>query len=97
VSAKAVHTISIFMRQFIERGQGEVRKLAEALCVFFKVMLVEQTARKSINKRRITYNLRLEEFVKRSVVIAMTVLKYHKESRQVIWKYQESGAELGPQ
>lgn len=35
--------------------------------------------------------------MKRLVVIAMTVLKYHKESRQVIWKYQESGAELGPQ
>ena len=39
----------------------------------------------------------MEEFVKRSIVIAMTVLKYHKESRQVIWKYQETGAELGPQ
>jgi hypothetical protein len=59
--------------------------------------MLEQAERRAINKRRITYNLRFEEFVKRSVVIAMTVLKYHKESRQVIWKYQESGAELGPQ
>jgi hypothetical protein len=59
--------------------------------------VLEQAERRAINKRRITYNLRFEEFVKRSVVIAMTVLKYHKESRQVIWKYQESGAELGPQ
>jgi hypothetical protein len=61
------------------------------------VLVLEQAERRAINKRRITYNLRFEEFVKRSVVIAMTVLKYHKESRQVIWKYQESGAELGPQ
>lgn len=87
-----MHTISTFMKLYIERGQGEVRKLSESLCVFFKVMLLEQTAKKSLNKRRIMYNLRYEEFVKRSVVIATTVLKYHKESRQVIWKYQESGA-----
>ena len=60
MSAKAVHTISIFMRQFIERGQAEVQKLAEALCVFFKVMLLEQSAKKSINKKKVSYNLRME-------------------------------------
>ena len=27
----------------------------------------------------------------------MTVLKYHKESKQVIWRYMDAGAELGPQ
>jgi hypothetical protein len=35
-----------------------VRKLSEALCVFFKVMLLEQAAKKSLNKRKIMYNLR---------------------------------------
>ena len=46
----------------------------------------------SINKSKVVYNLKMEEFVKRSVVIAMTVMKYHKESRQITWKYQEDGA-----
>lgn len=43
------------------------------------------------------YNLKFEEFIKRAVLIALTVLKYQKESRLVIWKYQEAGAQLGPQ
>jgi hypothetical protein len=41
-------------------------------------VLLMQAQRKTINKHRITYSLKMEEFVKRSVVIAMTVLKYHK-------------------
>lgn len=52
------------------------------------MLLLKQGEHKSINKRRVTYNLKIEEFVRRAVVIAMTVLKYHKESRQIIWKYQ---------
>ena len=74
-----------------------MRKISEWLCIFFKVMLQEQGARRVVNKKKIVYNLKLEEFIKRAVIIAMTVLKYQKESRQIIWKYQESGAELGPQ
>ena len=27
----------------------------------------------------------------------MTVLKYHKESKQIIYRYMGAGAELGPQ
>ena len=50
-----------------------------------------------INKKKIVYNIKIEEFVKRAIVIAVTVLKYQKESRQVIWTYYEAGAELGPQ
>jgi hypothetical protein len=97
VSARSVHTISLFIKQYIERGQREVRKLSEWLCVFFKVILKAQTSRKMINKKKIVYNLKMEEFIKRAIVIAMTVLKYQKESRQIIWRYQEAGAELGPQ
>lgn len=74
-----------------------MRKLSEWLCVFFKILLLEQSSRKTINKLKVTYNLKLEEFVKRAMIIASTVLKYHKESRQVIWTYSEAGAELGPQ
>ncbi len=88
VSARSVHTISIFIKQYIERGQREVQKLSELLCVFFKIVLVEQASRKSINKKKIVYNLKLEEFIKRAVLISMTVLKYQKESKQVIWRYQ---------
>lgn len=40
-----------------------------------------------LNKKKISYNLKIDEFTKRAVVIAVTVLKYHKESRQIIWKY----------
>lgn len=59
VSAKSVHTISIFVKQYIEKGASQVRKLSESLCVFFKVLLLKQGERKTINKRKITYNLKM--------------------------------------
>ena len=74
-----------------------MRKLSEWLCVFFKTILINQHSRRMINKKKIVYNLKIEEFIKRAIIISMTVLKYQKESRQVIWRYQEAGAELGPQ
>lgn len=88
MSARSVHTISIFIKQYLEKGQSEVRKLSEFLCIFFKMLIICEARGQSISKYKIVYNLKMEEFVKRAVVIAMTVLKYHKESRQVIWKYQ---------
>jgi len=33
------------------------------------------------------YNLKVDEFIKRAVVVSMTILKYQKESRQIIWSY----------
>ena len=40
----------------------------------------------------IKYNLTMEEFLKRTINTAMTIFKYQKESRNVIWVYntQES-------
>lgn len=87
-----MHTISIFIKQYLEKGQSEVRKLAEFLCIFFKMVIICEEKSLSISKKKIVYNLKMEEFVRRSVVIAMTVMKYHKESRQITWKYQEDGA-----
>jgi hypothetical protein len=34
--------------------------------------------KKTINRQKIKYNLKMEEFIKKTVSIAMTVLKYHK-------------------
>jgi hypothetical protein len=59
VSARCVHTVSMFVKGFIERGHREVRKLSVWLCVFFKVFLLEQNTGKTINKRKVTYNLKL--------------------------------------
>ena len=60
VSARAVHTISIFIKQYIEKGQREVRKLSEWLCVFFKTILIAQASRKMINKKKVVYNLKID-------------------------------------
>jgi hypothetical protein len=41
-------------------------------------MLIEQGKRRMLNKKKVAYNLKIDEFTKRAVVIAVTVLKYHK-------------------
>ena len=44
----------------------------------------------------IVYNLKMEEFIKKTVIIAATVLKYKKDSGKIVWKYAgEAG--FGPQ
>ena len=96
-SAKAVHTISVFMKQFLEKGHAEVSKTSEAICVFFMILLRARENSLSINRQKVSYNLKAEEFFRRTLIISMTVLKYQKESRQVIWRYMGAGAELGPQ
>lgn len=57
VSSRAVHTVSIFMRSFLEKGNSFVIKLAEVFCIFFKVLLKFQDEGKGINKSIIKYNL----------------------------------------
>ena len=37
-----------------------------------------QIDKKTINRQKIKYNLKMEELIKKTVSIAMTVLKYHK-------------------
>ena len=95
ISSRAVHTVSIFMRSFIEKGNNFVIKLAEVFCIFFKVLLKFQDEGKGINKSIIKYNLTTEEFIKKTISMVLTVLRYQKENRPPIWKYSE--AEIGPQ
>ncbi len=40
VSAKSVHTISLFFRSYIEKGNDQVKKLAEMLCIFHKILKI---------------------------------------------------------
>jgi hypothetical protein len=42
ISARSVHTISIFIKQYLEKGQSEVHKLAEFLCIFFKMIIISE-------------------------------------------------------
>ena len=38
VSAKSVHTISMFIKNYIEKGNAEVKRLCEMLCIFFRLL-----------------------------------------------------------
>ncbi len=64
------------------------------LCIFHKILRIFDEKNKTINKKLIVYNLKINEFIKKTASIATTVLKYHKE-KKTIWTYEE--AELGPQ
>jgi len=48
------------------------------LCIFHKILKIFEEKNKTINKRLIVYNLKINEFIKKTVSIATTVLKYHK-------------------
>lgn len=87
VSARSVHTISLFFRSYIEKGNQQIKKLAEMLCIFHKILKIFEEKKKTINKKLIVYNLKISEFIKKTVGIATTVLKYHKE-RKVMWTYE---------
>ena len=39
VSAKSVHTVSIFIKAYMEKGNPYSQKLSEIFCEFFKVIL----------------------------------------------------------
>ena len=60
-------------------------------------MLRFQEEKKVINKSLIKYNLKMEEFLKKTVFTVMAIFKYQKESRNVIWKYSPHDTEIGPQ
>ena len=81
-----MHTISLFFRSYIEKGNEEVKKLAEMLCIFHKILKIFDEKKKTINKKLIVYNLKINEFIKKTASIATTVLKYHKE-KKTIWTY----------
>ena len=79
--------MSIFIKAYMEKGNPYSQKLAEIFCEFFKVILKFHEEKKGINKAMIKYNLTMEEFLKRTIFTVMTIFKYQKESRNVIWTY----------
>lgn len=91
-----MHTISLFIKSYLDKGNQAVSKLAEVLAIFFKVLLGLHAQRKVINKALIVYNLRMDEFIKRSAAVSIAVLKYTKESKKLRWTYP-TDPELGPQ
>ena len=58
------------------------------LCIFHKILRIFEEKKKTINKKLIVYNLKMNEFIKKTASIATNILKYHKE-KKVIWNYEE--------
>jgi len=71
----------------MEKGNYFISRLSEILCIFFKVLLKFQEQGKGINKSIIKYNLTTEEFIRKTINMVLTVLKYRKETSQNLWKY----------
>ena len=85
-----MHTVSIFMKSYMLKGNEWVLKLAEVFCIFFKVLLKFQMEGKGINKSIIKYNLTMEEFIRKTIFMVLTVLKYQKENNENLWKYRQN-------
>lgn len=90
ICSRSVHTVSIFMKSYMLKGNEWVLKLAEVFCIFFKVLLKFQMEGKGINKSIIKYNLTMEEFIRKTIFMVLTVLKYQKENNENLWKYRQN-------
>ena len=74
--------ISKFMR-FYADGSGRVGnlvRLAEGFCVFFKLLIFEVGQRKKINKEKIVYNLKLDAFIRKVLQLATGILRPRGEN-----------------
>jgi predicted DNA-binding ribbon-helix-helix protein len=60
ITSRSVHTVSIFMKSYIEKGNNWAKKLTEVFCIFFKLILKFQEEGKAINRSIIRYNLTTE-------------------------------------
>jgi hypothetical protein len=77
-SARSVHVISTFIKQYIEKSAENFRDMSYLLQVYFRTLNTIQSSQKVINKNILKYTLKFSAFIKRSLQIAMTILRYTK-------------------
>lgn len=75
-SCRAVHIISSFVKQFLEKEPQHFFDMSHLLQVFFRTLNMIHSSRKVINRDILLYTLKWKSFVKRALQIAMTILRY---------------------
>lgn len=78
-SAKSVHVISTFIKQYMEKSAENFQDMSHLLQVYFSVLNTIQSSSKVIKKTVLKYTLKFSAFIQRSLQIAMTILRYTKQ------------------
>lgn len=77
-SAKSVHLISTFIKQFIEKSAENLRDTSSLLQVFFRSLNNIQSSKKMIDPKMLQYKVKFSVFLKKALQIAMKILQYKK-------------------